>query len=95
MAKSWEQLMRSASTPKPAPVAPAQQPTPSDLLTVTDVARRLRVGTRTVWRWVAEKRLPQPLRFTAVCVRWLVVDVDRFIAERAENRNGNGPTTAA
>jgi prophage regulatory protein len=53
------------------------------MLTVNDVARRLKVGVRTVWRWLALGRLPRPLRFSAVCVRWRAVDVERFLEELA------------
>jgi len=66
-------------------------PAGSDLLTVNDVARRLKVGTRTVWRWLALGQLPQPLRFSAVCVRWRLADIDRFIEETAQQRDEPRP----
>jgi prophage regulatory protein len=66
-------------------------PAGSDLLTVNDVARRLKVGTRTVWRWLALGHLPRPLRFSAVCVRWRLADIDRFIEETAQQRDEPRP----
>jgi predicted DNA-binding transcriptional regulator AlpA len=40
------------------------------LLTVQDVARLFKVSRRTIWRWVAEGRLPEPIRYSRLCVRW-------------------------
>jgi excisionase family DNA binding protein len=40
------------------------------LLTVQEVGRLLRVSKRTVWRWVAQGRLPAPVRYSKTCVRW-------------------------
>jgi prophage regulatory protein len=70
---------------------PLPPPPTSDLLTVNDVARRLKVGVRTVWRWLAQGRLPQPLRFTALCVRWRIADLNRFIEEHADRREESRP----
>jgi predicted DNA-binding transcriptional regulator AlpA len=57
-----------------------------EFLTVDEVADRLRVGKRTVWRWVARGSMPQPLRFSTICVRWRIADIDRFIEEVARQR---------
>jgi excisionase family DNA binding protein len=40
------------------------------LLTVREVADLMRVSRRTVWRWVAQGRLPGPVRYSRTCVRW-------------------------
>jgi len=40
------------------------------LLTVDQVARCLGVSARSVWRYVAVRRLPEPVRFTRRHVRW-------------------------
>ena len=50
-----------------------------DLLTAHDVARRLSIGVRTLWRMVAAKRMPQPIRFTRKLVRWKAADIDRYV----------------
>lgn len=58
------------------------------LLTVRDVAQRLRIGTRTVWKWTSDGHLPAPLRFgkSGRTVRWQATDIDRFLAELAPLR---------
>jgi predicted DNA-binding transcriptional regulator AlpA len=66
-------------------------PQGAEFLTVKEVAERLRVGTRTVWRWLALGHLPQPLRFSPLCVRWRMVDIDRFIDEAAQQREQPRP----
>ena len=52
---------------------------PKDLLTAQDVARRLSIGVRTLWRMVAQGKLPQPIRYTRKLVRWKATDIDRYI----------------
>jgi prophage regulatory protein len=49
------------------------------LLSAKQVAARLSVTPRTVWRWVAEGKLPRPLRLSTKCVRWWSSDVERFL----------------
>ena len=51
----------------------------SVLLKVSQVAERLGVSTRTVWRLTSEGRLPQPVAIGR-CKRWRRGDVDGFIA---------------
>ena len=58
----------------PPPPEPAR-----DLLTAKDVARRLSIGVRTLWRLVADGKLPQPIRYTRKLVRWKTADIDRYI----------------
>ncbi len=46
-------------------------PTPGDcLLTAPQVAARLGIGVRTLWRMVEQNKLPQPIRYTRKLVRW-------------------------
>ena len=52
---------------------------PKDLLTAQDVARRLSIGVRTLWRMVAQGKLPRPIRYTRKLVRWKATDIDRYI----------------
>jgi prophage regulatory protein len=56
-----------------------QQTEGRELLSVKEVASRLSVGPRTVWRWAAQGKLPRPLRLSKGCVRWWSTDVDRFL----------------
>jgi excisionase family DNA binding protein len=50
-----------------------------ELLSSRQVANRLSVSVRTVWRLVAAGRLAEPLRYNRKLVRWRSDDVDRFI----------------
>ena len=61
------------------PVFPSLPQQGKDLLTAQDVARRLSIGVRTLWRMVAQGRLPQPIRYTRKLVRWKATDIDRYI----------------
>lgn len=56
-----------------------------ELLTVREVARKLRIGTRTVWKWTTSGHLPPPLRLgqSGRTVRWKASEIDRFIAHVA------------
>ena len=44
-----------------------------------ELACHLRVSKRTVWRWRAQGKLPQPLRPTRRTSLWRVADVRRFL----------------
>lgn len=49
------------------------------LLTVHDLARTLKVCKRTVWRWLALGRLPQPIRYSRTCVRWTASAIRAYL----------------
>jgi excisionase family DNA binding protein len=51
-----------------------------DLLTARQVADRLSVSVRTVWRLVARGDFPKPIRVNCRLVRWKAEEVDRYIA---------------
>jgi len=51
------------------------------LLKIAELARQLGVSTRTIWRYVALGRLPTPVRFSKVCVRWQAAEVRRCIEQ--------------
>lgn len=58
------------------------EPTASpDLLTSQQVARRLSLSVRTLWRLVRAGKFPQPVRYNRKLVRWKAADVARYIAE--------------
>ncbi len=61
------------------PVFPSSPEQRKDLLTSRDVARRLSIGVRTLWRLVAQGKLPQPIRYTRKLVRWKTDDIDHYI----------------
>jgi predicted DNA-binding transcriptional regulator AlpA len=52
-----------------------------DLLTVRDVARRLSISERTVWRWTALGILPQPVHPHTRSTRWRAADIERYLEE--------------
>lgn len=56
-----------------------------DLLSSKQVARRLSVSVRTVWRLLRNGALPQPIRYTRKLVRWRTKDIDGFVASPAAN----------
>jgi excisionase family DNA binding protein len=73
------------------------------LLRVRDVAERLAVSTRQVWKLASSGRLPAPVRLGR-SVRWRASDIDRFIESgcpmsppadcRPIRSNQPAPTTA-
>jgi excisionase family DNA binding protein len=52
-----------------------------DLLTVREVAQRLALGTRTVWKWSRSGQLPAPVRLGNRTVRWRAAEIERFVEE--------------
>ncbi len=52
-----------------------------DLLTSHQVARRLSLSVRTLWRLVRAGKFPQPIRYNRKLVRWKNADIARYIAE--------------
>jgi excisionase family DNA binding protein len=51
----------------------------ADLLTSQQVADRLAVSVRTLWRLVAAGKVPQPVRYNRKLVRWKNSEVMRYI----------------
>jgi excisionase family DNA binding protein len=51
-----------------------------DLLTARQVAERLGVSVRTLYRLVERGVLPQAVRYSRKLVRWKSADIDRYIA---------------
>jgi excisionase family DNA binding protein len=51
----------------------------AELLTSQQVAEKLAVSVRTLWRLVAAGKFPQPVRYNRKLVRWKAVDVSRYI----------------
>jgi excisionase family DNA binding protein len=50
-----------------------------DLLRPQEVASRLSISLRTLWRMVERGDLPQPIRFTRKLVRWRTRDVEAHV----------------
>ena len=57
------------------------EPRPSpDLMTSQQVANRLAISIRTLWRLVRANKVPQPVRYNRKLVRWKTTDLSRYIA---------------
>ena len=52
----------------------------TELLTVRDVSRALKVSTRQIWKLLAGGRMPKPIRIGR-SVRWPVAVIERWIDE--------------
>lgn len=50
-----------------------------ELLTSQQVANRLAVSVRTLWRLVAAGKIPQPVRYNRKLVRWKAAELSRYI----------------
>ena len=50
-----------------------------ELLTSQQVAQRLAVSVRTLWRLVASGKFPQPVRYNRKLVRWKTTEVAHYI----------------
>lgn len=49
-------------------------------LTVEDLARQLACSTRSIWKWTAEGKFPQPIRLAGSrAVRWLRADIEAYL----------------
>jgi excisionase family DNA binding protein len=57
----------------------AVSPAAKDLLTSQDVADRLSICVRTLYRMVARGQFPRPIRFSRKAVRWRRSDVDIYL----------------
>ncbi len=49
------------------------------LLTTQELARLLKVSKRTIWRWLAQKRLPEPIRYSRSCIRWKTSTIREYL----------------
>jgi excisionase family DNA binding protein len=56
-----------------------ERPAGPELMTSQQVAEKLSVSVRTLWRLVAAGKFPQPVRYNRKLVRWKTADVTRYI----------------
>jgi len=49
------------------------------LLDAREVARVLAISVPTLWRYVKQERVPQPIRLSPKVIRWRLRDIERFI----------------
>ncbi len=55
---------------------------PPIYLSDKDLAARFGICRTSVWRWLERRALPQPVRLGANTVRWRLVDIEAFEAQR-------------
>ena len=49
------------------------------LLDAREVARVLAISMPTLWRYVKQERVPQPIRLGPRVLRWRLRDIERFV----------------
>ena len=62
----------------------------TEFLSPAELAKRLNVSRRTVFRFVSAGKLPQPLRLSKRTVRWRWADVEAFLATHERPKRGGG-----
>lgn len=55
-------------------------------LDVHGVARRYQVQPATVWAWMQQDKVPQPMRLTPGCSRWSVADLKKWEDQKRSER---------
>jgi excisionase family DNA binding protein len=58
---------------------PSPRGSERDLLTIREVAWRLSISSRSVWRLVATRELPPPVRLGRRVVRWRLADIRAYL----------------
>ena len=59
---------------------------PPEFLDVHGVANRYGITAATVWSWINQGKIPQPLRLTAGTSRWAVRDLEQWEEEKRQER---------
>ncbi len=54
-----------------------------ELLTSAQVAARLSMSVRTLWRLVALGKFPQPIHYNRKLVRWKAEDIEQYMRDLA------------
>jgi prophage regulatory protein len=49
-----------------------------------EIAEAFGVSRNTVWRWVREGRLPEPVRISPGCTRWPQSDIDQLTQRKGK-----------
>lgn len=61
---------------------------PQELLTTKQVAKMLKAGERSVWRWSHSDRMPAPIRIGNNAVRFRRRDIEDWIADGCPRVDG-------
>ena len=72
-----------------------RDPAPA-LIDAAELARRLSVSRASIWRWIADSRLPEPIRLTSQCLRWRADAITEWIERGCPpcDQNNDGPDRA-
>lgn len=70
--------------------AAVPQPEPPLMLTALQVAQRLQVGIRTVYRLARRGQIPAPVRFNRKVARWSAAQLERHVEQLADEQPGAG-----
>jgi prophage regulatory protein len=46
------------------------------------LATRFSVSRATIWRWLAENKLPKPIKLAAGTTRWRLADIEQWEAQQ-------------
>jgi prophage regulatory protein len=71
--------MRTSTAAYPAPAHEAQD---AEFLRMPSVVRRTGLGRSTIYRLVAERKFPSPVKLAARAVAWRRSDLDRWSESR-------------
>ena len=55
-------------------------------LDINAVAKRYNVTRATIWSWMSQGRIPQPMRITPGCSRWSLEDLRAWEDEKRSER---------
>lgn len=61
----------------------------SALIDAKELAELLSVSKPSIWRWLSEGRLPEPIRLTAQCLRWRRDQVNDWIKAGCPQQRGS------
>lgn len=53
-------------------------------LTLDDLCKRFQVSTRTIYNWMDYLNFPTSMKFTNICVRWSLEEVEKWETQRIE-----------
>lgn len=54
------------------------------MLNLVEVTERLKITRTTVYRWMESGKFPKPIKLSETTNRWLLSDVEKWIAERSK-----------
>lgn len=71
---------------------PATREPPKELLTPCEVARRLAISIRTLYKLARRGIVPPPLRLTPKIARWRASDIQRYLEQITQYEQSRRPS---